>query len=50
MFRTLNRKARGCLQKPLFLKLWFAPLWFALGAAKAVILIVSFRKLAPLRA
>jgi hypothetical protein len=42
------RKVRSFLQQPIFIKLWFLPLWFLLGVCKAFIFTVSFKRLAPI--
>lgn len=47
MFRTIRRKAVSFLRQPAFIRLWFLPLWLLLGMAKAVILTLSFKRLAP---
>ena len=44
-FRTLRRKSKNFLRQPL--RMWFIPVWLLLGLAKALIFIVSFRRLAP---
>jgi hypothetical protein len=44
---TLRRKARTFLRQPLFIKLWFVPLWVILGLGKALIFTLSLRRLAP---
>lgn len=48
MLSLLVRKARNFLRHPLFIKLWLIPVWLLLGISKAVIIIVSFKRLAPL--
>jgi hypothetical protein len=47
MQRVLRRKALTFLRLPLFVLGWLLPLWCLLGLSKALILIVSFRRLAP---
>ncbi|WP_439817976.1 lasso peptide biosynthesis B2 protein [Zavarzinia sp. CC-PAN008] len=47
MIRTLVRKARTATRLPLFELGWFVPVWLVLGLARAVILVVPFRTLAP---
>ena len=43
----LLRKIRSFRSKSLFEKVWFVPSWFMLGASRAAILAVPFRRLAP---
>ena len=47
MPRALIRKVRTFAALPAFTKVWFIPAWMALGASRAVILLVPFRTLAP---
>jgi hypothetical protein len=47
MVRCLLRKARSFLSQPLLSQFGFIPVWILLGAAKVLILCVSFRRLAP---
>lgn len=41
------RKARNFRRHSAFIRLWFLPAWLLLGISRALILIVSFRRLAP---
>lgn len=43
----LLRKTRSFWQLPGFIKLWLAPAWLLLGVSRALILAVSFKRLAP---
>lgn len=43
----LARKARAFLRLSAFEQVWFIPVWVMLGLARAVILTLSFRRLAP---
>ena len=43
----LRRKALTFLRHPIFIKLWLLPVWLLLGISKALILAVSFKRLAP---
>jgi hypothetical protein len=43
----LLRKASTFLRQPLFVKAWLVPVWLMLGVSRAVILAVSFKRLAP---
>ena len=45
---VLCRKARSWRQKPPEEKLWFAPAFLLLGLARAALLTVPFRRIAPL--
>lgn len=47
MLHSLTRKAHSFLRQPLFIQLWFIPLWFILGASKTLIFTISFHRLAP---
>jgi hypothetical protein len=47
MLNTLRRKAGTFLRQPLFIQVWFLPLWILLGLSKAVIFTIPFRDLAP---
>lgn len=47
MGRVLARKARSLLRLPPFVLAWLLPLWLLLGLARALILTLSFRRLAP---
>ena len=44
----LKRKIRSFLGLPLLVQLWFIPVWLLLGCSRFAILIVPFRRLAPL--
>jgi hypothetical protein len=44
---VLIRKVGNFLDQPVFIKLWFLPVWLLLGLSKLIILFVSFRRLAP---
>jgi hypothetical protein len=44
---VLTRKLGHFLKQPVFIKLWFLPVWLLLGLSKLIILFVSFRRLAP---
>lgn len=46
--RVLLRKVRTFLTLPAFEMAWFVPIWIALGLARAMILTLHFRRLAPL--
>lgn len=48
MFALLVSKFRSFMHQPMFIKVWFLPLWLLLGACKAFIFAVSFNKIAPL--
>jgi hypothetical protein len=41
------RKVGNFLNQPVFIKLWFLPVWLLLGLSKLIIVFVSFRRLAP---
>lgn len=41
------RKARNLRRQPVFIKLWLLPAWLLLGVSRGLILLVSFRRLAP---
>lgn len=43
---ALRRKAATCLRQPLFIQVWFLPVWVMLGIGKALIFTLSFRRLA----
>lgn len=43
----LRRKAVNFFRQPLFIQAWFLPVWVILGIGKALILTLSFRRLAP---
>jgi hypothetical protein len=45
---VLQRKARSWRRKPPEEKLWFAPAFLLLGLARAALLTVPFRRIAPL--
>lgn len=45
--RIFSRKLKSLVQLPRFSLLWFLPAWLLLGISKALIFIVSFRRLAP---
>lgn len=45
--RLLLRKARSFQRQPLFVQLWFLPVWILLGISKALIFTVPFQRLAP---
>jgi len=42
------RKLHTAARQPLFIWLWLAPVWVAIGLASAVIALVPFRRFAPL--
>jgi len=44
----LLQRSRHFLALPLFTKLWFVPAWLLLGLSRALILLISFRRLATL--
>jgi hypothetical protein len=44
---VLTRKLGHFLNQPVFIKLWFLPVWLLLGVSRLIILFVSFRRLAP---
>lgn len=41
------RKARSFVRQPLFVQLWFPPVWVLLGISKVLIFTLSFPRLAP---
>jgi hypothetical protein len=41
------RKARSFLRHDGFVQAWFLPVWVGLGVARALVLTVSFRRMAP---
>lgn len=45
--RRLLRKASNFQRQPLFVQLWFLPIWVLLGISKALIFTVPFQRLAP---
>jgi hypothetical protein len=44
---SLIRKLSNFLDQPVFIKLWFLPVWLLLGLSKLIIRLVSFKRLAP---
>jgi hypothetical protein len=44
---VLIRKLGHFLDQPIFIKLWFLPVWLLLGVSKLIIRLVSFNRLAP---
>jgi hypothetical protein len=44
---SLIRKVSNFLDQPVFIKLWFLPVWLLLGLSKLIIRLVSFKRLAP---
>jgi hypothetical protein len=44
---ALIRKAGHFFDQPVFIKLWFLPVWLLLGLSKLIIRLVSFNRLAP---
>ena len=44
---SIARKSRSFLALPLFTQLWLVPAWLLLGLSRAMILLLSFRRLAP---
>lgn len=44
---ALSRKVETFLALPVFVRLWLLPTWVLLGLSKALILVVSFSRLAP---
>ncbi len=40
-------KARSFLRQPLFVQLWFLPVWFLLAISKVLIFTIPFQRLAP---
>ncbi len=42
----LLRKVRSFLKQPLFIQIWFLPIWFLLGISKTLIFTIHFRRLA----
>ncbi len=40
-------RLRRYFRYPLFVKLWFLPVWFGLGLARLAILTLSFKRLVP---
>jgi len=47
MWIILARKVRSFAGLSIFAKLWLLPVWLALGLSRALILAMSFRRLAP---
>jgi len=47
MLRVLLRKAGNFRRHSAFVKFWFLPVWALLGISRALILLVSFKRLAP---
>ncbi len=46
IWSAFKRKAISFSRQPIFIQLWFLPLWMVLGVAKALIFTVSFKRLA----
>lgn len=44
---VLRRKLAALLRKPRFTLVWLVPVWLLLGAARAAVLVVPFRRIAP---
>lgn len=44
---VLIRKMGHFFDQPIFIKLWFLPVWLLLGLSKLIIRLVSFNRLAP---
>ena len=44
----LTRKLDNFRRQPIFVQLWLIPAWILLGVSKLLILLVTFRRLAPL--
>ncbi|MBL8482027.1 MAG: lasso peptide biosynthesis B2 protein [Rhodocyclaceae bacterium] len=44
---TIGRKLRTAARQPPFVLAWLLPVWLLLGGARALILTLSFRRLAP---
>lgn len=40
--------AQRAFRAPLFIKVWFVPVWIMLGLTKAAVRIISFKRIAPL--
>ena len=47
MIIQLFKKAKHFLNQPLFIKLWFFPLWIGLGISKLLIFTLSIERLTP---
>ncbi|MGY6555537.1 MAG: lasso peptide biosynthesis B2 protein [Wenzhouxiangella sp.] len=47
MHRVLLKPARFFRHHPVFVQLWFLPVWLGLGVAKLAIFTVSFKRLVP---
>ncbi|MEZ9198195.1 lasso peptide biosynthesis B2 protein [Shewanella sp. 10N.286.54.B9] len=47
VFLVLKRKFVSFLRRGLFFKVGFIPTWFLLGAARAMVLVFAFARLAP---
>ncbi len=45
---SVFRKLSSYTSLPLFHKLWFVPIWLMLGLARAMVLVVPFRLIAPI--
>lgn len=48
MIALFYRKAMHFLYKPMLIKLWFFPIWVALGISTVLIFILSIERLTPL--
>lgn len=48
MIRRLSRKLKSFGALPLFTKLWLLPVWVMLAIARAAVLLLPFRRIAPL--
>ncbi len=42
---VLSRKFRAGMGKPLFVQLWLLPAWVLLGVCRALVLVLSFRRI-----
>ncbi|HXU94716.1 MAG TPA: helix-hairpin-helix domain-containing protein [Gallionella sp.] len=47
MFAIFIHKTRSFTRRPRFEQVWFIPAWLLLGVSRLLILVVSFRSLAP---
>ncbi|WP_071694660.1 lasso peptide biosynthesis B2 protein [Halomonas sp. QHL1] len=45
--KSSGRKAARFFHKPAFTKYWFIPVWLMLGFSRLLIVMISFRRLAP---
>lgn len=45
--RTIRRKIAAFMRRPLWIRLWFAPVWVLLGVCKLLIFTAPFRRFSP---